>query len=633
MLNVSPLLEIKTVKVLVVDGQDANGIQLSDILSSLTIEHVRCLSDYSQFKSQFNDFLPDILILNIDAASGDAESIIEWLRQHPNGSAIPVIVCANSLEDAIDLALHKGANDYIQAPFIPSQVAVSINNLVQLSNSTANAANQEIVFDHRLQLGVKALQDEIMHRSEVEQELHFQAHHEYHSRLPNRIFLQHVLKDLLSSDQAIDQHAGQHVRQAISQESSCGNKTLAIFHLHHFNEINNTLGHSRADEILVEMALRFASLCEQYAEIIPLQYGLYDQAGPVALLDRTHFTLVLNDTTSYRLEEIIEQLLTDSSQPLSYQGMKIETPISVGFAVCLPGDDVTSWMRRAHVALEFAEQEKQAWAGYSERADRYSNKKLTLVADLRNAIACDEGLFLQYQPQFNCQNGEIAGAEVLLRWYHPVYGPLPADQIVEVAEQTGLIKPLTHWVISKAFSQYREVLAAGYPITLSINLSTLNLWQDSLLQDIAQQMDIYQIPPGQVILEVTETVLLKKPRRSLDFLRCLTALGVRIALDDFGTGFSSLAYLTKMPVSELKIDRSFIQELCYNHKNHVIVETILSMCKGLGVEVVAEGVEDEATQLKLKAMGCDRLQGYYLAKPLIGVDLLECLAEQMAIRT
>ena len=629
MLNVSPLLEIQTVKVLVVDGQDANGIQLSEILSSLTIEHVRCLSDYSQFKSQFNDFLPDILILNIDAASGDAESIIEWLRQQPNGSTIPVIVCANSLEDAIDLALHKGANDYIQAPFIPSQVAVSINNLVQLSNSTANAANQEMVFDHRLQLSVKALQDEIMHRSEVEQELHFQAHHEYHSRLPNRIFLQHFLTDLLSSGQTV----GLSASQGISQESCCGNKTLAIFHLHHFNEINNTLGHSRADEILVEMALRFVTLCQQYTEIIPLQYGLYDQAGPVALLDRTHFTIVLNDTSPYRLEEIIEQLLIDSSQPLSYQGMKIETPISVGFAACLSGDDVTSWMRRAHVALEFAEQEKQAWAGYSERADRYSNKKLTLVADLRNAIACDEGLFLQYQPQFNCQSGEVVGAEVLLRWHHPVYGPLPADQIVEVAEQTGLIKPLTHWVISKAFSQYREVLAAGYPITLSINLSTLNLWQDSLLQDIAQQMEIYQIPPGQVILEVTETVLLKKPRRSLDFLRCLTALGVRIALDDFGTGFSSLAYLTKMPVSELKIDRSFIQELCYNHKDQVIVETILSMCKGLGVEVVAEGVEDEATQLKLKAMGCDRLQGYYLAKPLMGIDLLECLADQVAIRT
>ena len=629
MLKVSPLLEIQTAKVLVVDGQDANGTQLSDVLSSLTIEHVRCLSDYSQFKFQFNDFLPDILILNMDAASGDAESIIKWLRLQPNGSAIPVIVCANSLEDAIDLALHKGANDYIQAPFIPSQVAVSINNLVQLFNSTANVANQEMVFDHRLKLSVKALQDEIVHRSEVEQELHFQAHHEYHSRLPNRIFLQHFLTDLLTSGQAV----GQEVGQAVSQKSRCGNKTLAIFHLHHFNEINNTLGHSRGDEILVEMALRFSTLCQKYIEIIPLQYGLYDQAGPVALLDRTHFTIVLNDTSHYRLEEIIDQLLADSSQPLSYQGMKIETPISVGFAACLSGDDVTSWMRRAHVALEFAEQEKQAWADYSERADRYSNKKLTLVADLRNAIACDEGLFLQYQPQFNCQNGEVAGAEVLLRWHHPVYGPLPADQIVEVAEQTGLIKPLTHWVISNAFSQYREVLAAGFPITLSINLSTLNLWQDSLLQDIAQQMEIYQIPPGQVILEVTETVLLKKPRRSLDFLRCLTALGVRIALDDFGTGFSSLAYLTKMPVSELKIDRSFIQELCYNYKDQVIVETILSMCKGLGVEVVAEGVEDEATQLKLKAMGCDRLQGYYLAKPLSGDDLLDCLANQVAIRT
>lgn len=625
MLNVSPLLEIQTVKVLVVDGPDVNGTQLSDILNSLTIEHVRCLPDYGQFKSQFNDFLPDILILNVDAASADAESIIEWLGVQPRGRAIPVMVCAGSLEDAIDLTLHKGVSDFIQVPIIPSHVAVSINNLVLLSNSTVNAANQEIEFDLRLQMSDIALQDEVMHRSKAERELHFQAHHEYHSRLPNRIFLQHFLKDLLKSDESMV--------HSVNQEDGGGNKTLAIFHLHHFNEINNTLGHSRADEILVEMALRFAILCQKYTEIIPLQYDLYDQAGSVALLDRTHFTIVLNDASSFRLEEIIDQLLTDSSKPLSYQGMKIETPISVGFAACLAGDDVASWIRRAHVALEFAEQENQAWAGYSERADRYSNKKLTLVADLRNAITCDEGLFLQYQPQFNCKNGAVAGAEVLLRWHHPVYGPLPADQIVEVAEQTGLIKPLTHWVISNAFSQYREILAEGFQITLSINLSTLNLWQDRLLQDIAQQMEIYQIPPGQIILEVTETVLLKKPRRSLDFLRCLTALGVRIALDDFGTGFSSLAYLTKMPVSELKIDRSFIQELCYNHKDQVVVETILSMCKGLGVEVVAEGVEDEATQLKLKAMGCDRLQGYYLAKPLMGVDFLECLAEQVAIRT
>ena len=342
MLNVSPLLEIQTVKVLVVDGPDVNGTQLSDILNSLTIEHVRCLPDYGQFKSQFNDFLPDILILNVDAASADAESIIEWLGVQPRGRAIPVMVCAGSLEDAIDLTLHKGVSDFIQVPIIPSHVAVSINNLVLLSNSTVNAANQEIEFDLRLQMSDIALQDEVMHRSKAERELHFQAHHEYHSRLPNRIFLQHFLKDLLKSDESMV--------HSVNQEDGGGNKTLAIFHLHHFNEINNTLGHSRADEILVEMALRFAILCQKYTEIIPLQYDLYDQAGSVALLD----------ASSFRLEEIIDQLLTDSSKPLSYQGMKIETPISVGFAACLAGDDVASWIRRAHVALEFAEQENQA---------------------------------------------------------------------------------------------------------------------------------------------------------------------------------------------------------------------------------------------------------------------------------
>ena len=403
-------------------------------------------------------------------------------------------------------------------------------------------------------------------------------------------------------------------------------KTLVIFHLHHFTEINNTLGHSRADEILVEMALRFSTLCQNYTEIMSLQYGLYEQSGSVALLDRTHFTLVINDIEPYCLEKIIEQILIDSSQPFQYQGMQIETPISVGFAQALAGDDVASWMRRAHVALEFAEQEKQPWAGYSEKTDRYSKKKLTLVADLRNAIACDQGLFLHYQPQFNCQNGEITGVEVLLRWNHPVYGPLPADEIVALAEQTGLIQSLTHWVISHAFSQHQKVIAAGFELTLSINLSTLNLWQDNLLEDIAQLLEAYEIPARQLILEVTETVLLKKPNRSLEFLQCLTALGIRIALDDFGTGFSSLAYLKKMPVSELKIDRSFIQELCYSHEDQVIVATIIAMCQGLGVEVVAEGVEDMATQLKLEALGCDRLQGYFLAKPLLGADLLLRLA-------
>ena len=608
----SPLLQAPSAKVLIVDGQYSNRNLLSKILNSLAIEHVCSLVDYNDFKSHFLSFLPDLLVLDFDIPCGSAESIVEWLRLQPQGYLVPIIISSSTQCEGVNRALEKGANDYVQTPFVAAQIAVSINNLMQFSNSNYDSENREKLFDHHLQLSVKALQSEILQRNQVEKELHFQAHHEYHSRLPNRIFLQKVLETFFEGNNS-EQYA---------------NKTLAIFHLHQFSEINNTLGHYRADEILVEMAVRFSSLCQQYAEIIPLQCGLYDQAGPLALLDRTHFTIVLTDAQPYRLEEIIEGLLMDSSQPLHYQEMQIETPISVGFASTLIDDDVTSWMRRAHVALEFAEQEKQTWAGYSEKADRYSQKKLTLVADLRNAIACDQGLFLHYQPQFDCKGDKILGVEVLLRWNHPVYGALPADEIVALAEQTGLIQPLTHWVISHAFAQYQKVLDAGFQITLSINLSTLNLWQDNLLQDIAQQLEVYGIPAGQLILEVTETVLLKKPKRSLDFLHCLTALGIRIALDDFGTGFSSLAYLRKMPVSELKIDRSFIQELCYNHEDQVIVQTIIAMCKGLGVEVVAEGVEDRATQLKLEALGCDRLQGYFLAKPLLGSDLLLRLTDQ-----
>lgn len=594
MLSVSSVLQNQSAKVLIVDNKDSNRVLLSNILASLAVENISTLSCYENFKSRFLSFVPDLIILEINTACGLAESIIEWVRSEPHGLTLPIIVSAVSHDSGVQRALDKGANDYIQSPFINSQVAVRVNNLMPRMVTTS-------AHD-----GVEALQSEISQRNKAEQELHFQAHHEYHSRLPNRVFFQKVLASLLTD-------AG---------NKSAPFKTLVIFHLHQFNEINNTLGHSRADEILVEMALRFAKLSEEYPEVMPLQYGMYEQAGRVALLDRTHFTIVLDNVQAYRLEKIITQLLVSSSQPLQYQGMQIETPISVGFASSVLGDDVTAWMRRAHVALEFAEQEKQPWAGYSEQADRFSRKKLTLVADLRNAITCDQGLFLHYQPQFDCRNGKLAGVEVLLRWNHPEYGPLPADEIVTLAEQTGLIQPLTHWVISHAFSQHKKVLAAGYDLTLSINLSTLNLWQDYLLEDIAHQLDAYDIPANCLILEVTETVFLKKPELSLEFLHCITALGIRVALDDFGTGFSSLAYLKKMPVSELKIDRAFIQELCYNHEDQVIVKSIISMCQGLGIEVVAEGVEDEETQLKLESMGCDRLQGYFLAKPLLGSDLL-----------
>jgi EAL domain-containing protein (putative c-di-GMP-specific phosphodiesterase class I)/PleD family two-component response regulator len=599
MLSVSSVLQKQSAKVLIVDRESSNRTLLSNILASLAVENISGLSSYQDFKSHFLSFIPDLIILEINTACGSVESIIEWVRSQSGGLTLPIIVSARSHDEGVRRALEKGADDYIQSPFINTQVAVRVNNLMPKISAASTHG------------GVEALQLEISQRNKAEQELHFQAHHEYHSRLPNRIFFQKVLTGLLAD---------------VSSKSTPF-KTLVIFHLHQFNEINNTLGHSRADEILIEMALRFAKLSKKYPEIISLQYGMYEQAGKVALLDRTHFTIVLDNVQEYRLEKIIGQLLSSSSQPLQYQGMQIETPISVGFASSILRDDVTAWMRRAHVALEFAEQEKQSWAGYSEQADRFSKKKLTLVADLRNAITCDQGLFLHYQPQFDCQNGKISGVEVLLRWNHPEYGPLPADEIVTLAEQTGLIQPLTHWVISHAFSQHQKVLAAGYDLTLSINLSTLNLWQDYLLEDIAHQIDVYEIPANCLILEVTETVFLKKPELSLEFLHCITALGIRVALDDFGTGFSSLAYLKKMPVSELKIDRAFIQELCYSHEDQIIVKSIISMCQGLGIEVVAEGVEDEGTQLKLESMGCDRLQGYFLAKPLLGSDLLVRLAD------
>jgi PleD family two-component response regulator len=249
MLPVLPLAQKLSTKVLVVNNQDSNSNALIRILNSLGIKEVFKASDYQDFKSCYHSFLPDLLILDLDVSCGSAESIIEWLRSDPQGRLIPIIVSTSMQNEGINRSLKKGANDYIQSPFVAAQVSVRISNLMQLSNHDFSPNVQ--LFDKRLQMGIEALQSETLQRNQAEQALHFQANHEYHSGLPNRIFLQKVLERCLKNE--------------LTTPSKT--KTLVIFHLHHFSEINNTLGHSRADEILVEMALRFSTLCQNYTEV------------------------------------------------------------------------------------------------------------------------------------------------------------------------------------------------------------------------------------------------------------------------------------------------------------------------------------------------------------------------------
>ena len=222
---------------------------------------------------------------------------------------------------------------------------------------------------------------------------------------------------------------------------------------------------------------------------------------------------------------------------------------------------------------------------------------------------------------------EVSGAEVLIRWIHPQFGFIPPDEFIPLAERTGVIHPLTYWICRKAFSFKQDLYQEGYDINLSINISARNLQDPQFSQQIDNIAKETQTPLNKVIMEITETAIMKDPDYALKVMNDLNKLGIRLSIDDFGTGYSSLSYLKKLPVDEIKIDRSFVMEMAKNNDDQVIVHTTLTMGHNLSLDVVAEGIEDASTMEKLKQMGCDLAQGYHIARPMPASDFFTWLAQ------
>jgi EAL domain-containing protein (putative c-di-GMP-specific phosphodiesterase class I) len=252
-----------------------------------------------------------------------------------------------------------------------------------------------------------------------------------------------------------------------------------------------------------------------------------------------------------------------------------------------------------------------------------------LLGDLRTAIA-DDQLRLHYQPKANLENGQIQGVEALVRWQHPSLGLLPPGEFIPVAEHTGLIKPLTAWVLTTALTQCRQWLdetqSRGWAaLSMAINLSTRSLLDDAFPAEVKAALDRVGIPAHLLEIEITESAIMTDPIRARRLLTELAELGVRIAIDDFGTGYSSLAYLKDLPVNQLKIDQSFVQHMHEDLDDAIIVRSVVDLGHNLGLQTVAEGVEDHATWDQLAQLGCDDAQGYFLAKPMPPNEFLSWL--------
>ena len=393
---------------------------------------------------------------------------------------------------------------------------------------------------------------------------------------------------------------------------------IMLIDLDRFKEINDTLGHHHGDLLLREVANR---LCQQIGE-----------KGMVARFGGDEFGVLLPGSGSGDAAQVAVTLLSALERPFTVGELNLEVTASIGVAL-LPqhGDDPVKLLQRADVAMYAAKEAHSGWEVYAADRDHYSPRRLSLAGELRQAI--DDGqMEVHYQPKAHLDSGRITGVEALLRWRHPVEGLLPPDDFIPIAEHAGLIRPLTLLVLRDAATQCRRLSQVTNDFGVAINLSVRAVLDVNLPDEVSAVLAEFDLAPKALTVEITESSVMADPSRTIGVLGRLSALGVSIAIDDFGTGYSSLSYLKRLPVDEIKIDRSFVAGMMVDENDDVIVRSTIELARSLGLRVVAEGVEDDATWARLSDLGCDLAQGFYLSPPVAAAELPALLRAEQATR-
>jgi diguanylate cyclase (GGDEF)-like protein len=386
---------------------------------------------------------------------------------------------------------------------------------------------------------------------------------------------------------------------------------LLLLDLDRFKDVNDTLGHQVGDEVLTLVSERLARNVTH--------------ADTVARLGGDEFAVILTSLPGdpfAAAAAVAERLRSLLDEPVHIQGVRIRSGASVGIAIApFHASDPHELLQHADVAMYQAKARRTGLAVYDAASDQHNIDRLELAEDLRTALV-DDQLVVHYQPKHDLRCGRPVGVEALVRWRHPSRGLLYPDAFLPTVEQTNLMDELTVVVLRKALRQLAEWRAGGHDLLLSVNVSALSLLDDGFPEVVAELLrETGGIPPATLVLEITEHTLMSDPATALDILRRLRALGVRLSIDDYGTGYSSLSYLGDLPIHELKIDRTFVQRLTTDPKAAAIVESTVGLGHALGLEVVAEGVEDEAILGRLRDLGCDLAQGYHLGRPVPAEDL------------
>jgi diguanylate cyclase (GGDEF)-like protein len=447
----------------------------------------------------------------------------------------------------------------------------------QYSGSIIAYQASALIFDQTQELRNRA--------EDLEKQANYAVTHDALTDLPNRgLFYDRVEQAILSANNQ--------------------NRLLALLliEIANYKEVYDTLGRTSSDQIIKQISSRLQ--------------GVVLGADSVARIDGNIFSILVSDLTDGKemdlLAEHIQKVLESA---FVVERLSVGVHANIGI-VHFPqhGEDVDTLVQKAGVALFMASSSNEGYAVYEPSFDEHSPRRLTLMSELRHAIERDQ-LELYYQPKVSIQDEVLYGAEALVRWHHPKHGFISPDEFIPMAERTRMITQLTLWVLKEAFKHCAAWRKQGKKLTISVNLSAKDLHDPSLPDLIAGVAVSTGIKPEWVILEITESSIMTDPELTLEVIDRLSEMGYQLSIDDFGTGYSSLAYLKQMPLTELKIDRSFVQDILVSENDDVIVNATINLAHNLGFHVTAEGVETEEIMDKLKTYGCDIAQGYYLSKP------------------
>ena len=436
------------------------------------------------------------------------------------------------------------------------------------------------------------------HTASIEKKAAYEATHDSITNLPNRtLFLDRLQQAIISAERE--------------------DYSLAVFILDidRFKEVNDTLGHYNGDLLLNQVALRLS--------------GVIRKSDTLARIGGDEFGFLLPKPGGPEdLEFLAKKIKGSLTPPFALENLSLDVQASIG-AVSFSdhGKDVDTLMQRADVAMYVAKQDNLGFVVYSRELDDHSPHRLTLMSELREAIKCDE-LQLHYQPKVLSASDELDSVEALVRWQHKIHGLMPPDDFIPLAERTGLIQDLTIWTLKEALKQCAEWHKQNINIGVAVNLSPQCLLNPEFPEILTGLLASYGFPAEFLTLEITETSIMAGADRSLKILERIHKMGVSFSIDDFGTGYSSLAYLKKLPVSEIKIDKSFVLEMLKDESDATIVKATIQLGHNLGLKVVAEGVEDEKTYLVLKDMGCDILQGFFISRPAPAKDFVDWVQRQ-----